>query len=320
MSKKYTHISQEQRYTISKFLIENYSYSKISKILGIDKSTVSREVRRNRDKKGNYKPRIANKKSKERKSRFREERILNSKIKMLIHKYIKLKWSPEQIFGYCEKKETKMVSIKSIYNYVNNMGNLKKHLRHNKPYKRKYGSGTNRPDTIKDRVSIDKRPPIVEEKSRIGDWEVDLIESAGKKAYLLVLVDRKTSFTEIVKLNSKRAEKVQKAIINTLSLYPKINKTITSDNGKEFTNHKQISNKLHIDFYFTNPYCSWEKGLVEYTNKLIRQYVPKKEDFSQINQRKINQIIYDLNNRPRKKLGFNSPNYLFFNNIDNRCT
>ena len=77
---------------------------------------------------------------------------------------------------------------------------------------------------------------------------------------------------------------------------------------------------MHIDFYFTNPYCSWEKGLVEYTNKLIRQYVPKKEDFSQINQRKINQIIYDLNNRPRKKLGFNSPNYLFFNNIANRCT
>ena len=88
-------------------MIENYSYSKISKILGIDKSTVSREVRRNRDKKGNYKPRIANKKSKKRKSRFREERILNSKMRMLIHKYIKLKWSPEQIFGYCEKKRDK---------------------------------------------------------------------------------------------------------------------------------------------------------------------------------------------------------------------
>ncbi|MDO4224309.1 MAG: IS30 family transposase [Bergeyella zoohelcum] len=160
-------------------------------------------------------------------------------------------------------------------------------------------------------MPISQRPTIVNDKKRFGDWEVDLIEGKNHSSFALTLVERKSAFCLVQKLENKKAETVAKAIINSLAPYRKWVKTITSDNGKEFSNHERISAKLGIDYYFADPYSSWQRGLNEYTNKLIRQYLPKKSNLKNFDNQYIKDITIRLNNRPRKKLNFDTPQNVF---------
>ena len=158
---------------------------------------------------------------------------------------------------------------------------------------------------------INQRPKIVDTKARFGDWEVDTIIGRNHKSAILTLTERKSQFELMVKTDGTKAESIKKQMINLLAPFKEQVKTITSDNGKEFTKHQAIAKKLDTQFFFADPYSPWQRGLNEYNNKLIRQYLPKKTDFNQINNQTINMIISKLNNRPRKLLGYKTPNETF---------
>jgi IS30 family transposase len=156
----------------------------------------------------------------------------------------------------------------------------------------------------------------VEAKQRIGDWEIDLIIGKGHKGAQLTLVDRMTSFTLIQTVTSKRAEEVQKAIVLALDPYKDVVRTITNDNGKEFALHKLTAKQLNTQVYFCNPYASYERGLNEYINKLIRQFYPKEMELNNIKQSRNLKIMELLNKRPRKKLNYKTPEQVFFYNLE----
>jgi IS30 family transposase len=204
----------------------------------------------------------------------------------------------------------------TIYRYIyqnkSRGGRLYKRLRHkNKKYHNRANTYQRR-GIIIDRVSIDKRPKIVERKNRIGDFEIDTVIGRHHIGALVTVVDRKSKFTLIKNATSKRAEEATKALIDMLLPLKPITKTITSDNGKEFAYHKEVSEALDTDFYFAHPYSSWERGLNEHTNGLIRQYLPKKTDFTQISKEEITNIQDKLNHRPRKVLNYRTPYEVFF--------
>ncbi|MCF6340646.1 MAG: IS30 family transposase [Sulfurimonas sp.] len=234
---------------------------------------------------------------------------------------VKLKqdWSPEQIAGRMKLDTGVSVVHETIYRYIYtnkyNGGKLYKSLRHkNKKYHCRSNDYRSR-GTIIDRVMIGKRPKIVERKSRIGDLEIDTVIGKGHKGALVTVVDRKSKFVLIKNVPSKEASVVTKALIEMIQPIKAITHTITSDNGKEFAYHKQVSAALDTDFYFANPYQSWQRGLNEHTNGLIREYFPKKTEFKNITDEQIVEVQNRLNARPRKVLGYKTPAEVFFDTI-----
>jgi len=242
--------------------------------------------------------------------------VMTSKVKAYIKNKLKKDWSPEQIAGRMKLDIGIHICHETIYRYIyynkSRGGRLYKHLRHKN---KKYHNRSNiyqRRGIIIDRISIDKRPKIVERKNRIGDFEIDTVIGRHHVGALVTVVDRKSKFTLIKKVSSKKAEEVTKALVTMLTPLKPITKTITSDNGKEFAYHKEVSEALDTSFYFAHPYSSWERGLNEHTNGLIRQYLPKKTDFTQISKEEIITIQDKLNHRPRKVLNYRTPYEVFF--------
>ena len=219
---------------------------------------------------------------------------------------MKLFWSPEQIVGWCRSNSIEMVSHTKIYSYVKEDklcgGQLFTYLRHRKRYRKKYGSSSSK-GKIADKVPIENRPKIVEKKSRIGDFEIDLIIGKGHKGAQLTIVDRMTSYTIIQTITSKKSSEVQKAIVSALTPYKSIVNQLTA---------KQLNTKV----FFCNPYASYERGLNEYINKLIRQFYPKQMELTNIKQSRNIEIMDLLNKRPRKKLNFKTPEKVFFDNFN----
>ena len=180
----------------------------------------------------------------------------------------------------------------------------------NKKRKKQYGSRDKR-GQIRNRVSIDESPAIVAEKTRIGDWEIDTVIGQNHPGALVTIVDRVSKFTLIKKVDSKHAEVVTAATI--ILLQPYLDKAlITADNGKEFARHETIKERLNIDVYFAHPYHSWERGLNENTNGLIRQYFTKGSSFENITDDEVAAVMNKLNHRPRKTLHFKTPHAVFF--------
>lgn len=224
-------------------------------------------------------------------------------------------WSPEQISLWLAQEEKIQVSHEWIYLYLlqdkRKGGDLYRHLRCQKTRRKRYGSHDRR-GQITNRISIEKRPAIVDERARIGDWELDTIIGKGHQQAIVSLAERKSRLALIAKVPSKEAEGVKEAVIGLLSRLSKHVHTITSDNGKEFARHEAMAKALNADFYFAHPYASWERGLNENTNGLIRQYFPKDSDFSSITDQDLQRVMDKLNNRPRKCLGMKTPNQVFF--------
>ena len=173
----------------------------------------------------------------------------------------------------------------------------------------------NRKIIIKNKVSIDDRPEIINNKERYGDWEIDTIIGKNHKGAIVTVVERKSSFILIRKLKGKNASELAIETIRLMMPYKELVHSITSDNGLEFANHEYIAQKLNAQFYFAHPYSSWERCLSEYSNKLIRQYIPKKSSFNEFSTDYLNEVNIKLNNRPRKILNFNSPLNVFINNF-----
>lgn len=321
MSKVYKHLSQEQRYKLEALLKAGVNKSAIAVQLGVDRSTLYRELKRNKQKRGGYNGSFAQELSDERKERFSAQRKMNlSMEKLITQKLTNEQWSPEQIKGYCDDNSIEMVSHERIYQFIwdNKFkgGNLYKHLRTgNKKYRKRYGSGK-ASRGITNRVFIDFRPKIVDDKLRFGDWEIDTIIGKNHKGAIVVIVERKSGFFLMKKLNGKDAVELAKAVVRLLAPFKSKVFTITSDNGLEFAEHQIMAKKLEAKFYFAHPYSSWERGLSENTNKLVRQYIPKKSIFKNITDMKINEINMKINKRPRKKLGFKTPLFVFLSSFN----
>jgi IS30 family transposase len=317
-----TQITAEQRYTISVLRKEGKSKKEIAKTIGKHPSSIGRELKRNCDlRSGEYRSELAEKKCRER-HKFKLKAIkLTEEIKWHIYSKLKLRYSPEQIYGRAKLEGIKMVSHETIYQYIwkdkANHGDIYNNLRRNGKRYRKRGASKDHRGQIVDRVDISARPPIVEQKERIGDLEVDTIIGAQHQGALVTIVDRKTKATKIGLLASKDSELLADKIRIMLASWTFV-KTMTSDNGKEFAQHKTIAKDCRLDFYFAEPYKSWQRGLNENTNGLIRQFIGKKTHFTYLTDRYIQFIEDNLNNRPRKTLNYYTPNEVLLQELNSQ--
>jgi transposase, IS30 family len=306
-----SHVTLEQRYTIDVMLQQNFKQIEIARAIGKDKSVVSREISRNCDiRNGEYRSDLAQRKKESRQKERIRYKKLDEKMANVIAEKLAVKWSPEQITNRCIKDGVEMVSHERIYQFIkedkDNGGFLHKNMRRKKKYRNRIKIKETR-GKIKDQKSIKDRPEIVDEKTRFGDLEVDLIIGEHHKGALITINDRRTGYAKIKLMKSKNAKQIARAIVKELEPLKKYIHTMTSDNGKEFAEHKYISEKLDIDYYFAEPYSSWQRGANENFNGLVRQYFPKKTNFEELTWREIKYVERQLNQRPRKRLGFNTP-------------
>jgi len=311
------HLTREERYTISAMYRQGCTQKMIAEAINKDKSVISRELKRNANSKGKYFFEYAQDVASLRKERMKKPRKLHQCLKKEIVGLIEQDWSPQQIEGRLKLENKPSVSHETIYKMIrqdkDGGGTLYKHTRHQlKHRKRPIGVKI----SIKNRVTIDHRPEIVDTKQRFGDWEIDTIVGENNKGAIVTMVERKTAFMMMGKLTKgKNATELAKTVSGMLLAYLHHVHTITGDNGTEFAEHQTIAKNLKTKFFFTHPYASWEKGLIENTNKLIRQYIPKKTNFDTMNDQQIKKIQYKINNRPRKNLNFKSPKEIFFLNL-----
>jgi transposase, IS30 family len=316
---KNKHLTSSQRYQIQVLLQVNTSKDKIAKLIDTDKSTIYREIARNKSKRV-YSAANAQEYSDERKERFGRHRTLTSSMEKTIKEKITTEqWSPKQIVGKSKLNNIAMVSHERIYQLIRqdkkDGGTLYTHLRHKLKHRKQPINSTK--ITIKNKVSIELRPAIVDAQERCGDWEIDTIIGKDQKGAILTMTERKTGFLLMEKMKfGKQAEPLAKAVIRLLTCYKNTVHTITSDNGTEFAEHEIIAKKLNADYYFAHPYSSWERGLNEYTNKLIRQYIIKGSNFDLYDDVFIKLIQNKINRRPREKLGFQTPLKIFFASLN----
>jgi IS30 family transposase len=318
----YTQLTLQKRYHISALLKSGLKQKEIANELGVHPSTISRELKRNKDKIRGYSADFAQIISTNVQMQKKKRFSLTKTLEKYIRAKLKLDWSPEQIAGRMKLDTGVSVVHETIYRYIyankSNGGKLYTYLRHkNKKYHKRSNEYKAR-GTLIDRVMIDSRPKIVEKKSRIGDLEIDTVIGKNHVGALVTVVDRKSKFTLIKNVPSKEARVVTKALIEMIQPIKAITHTITSDNGKEFAYHKEVAAALDVDFYFANPYHSWERGLNEHTNGLIRQYLPKKSEFIHVSKDEIIMIQNRLNHRPRKVLGYKTPYEVFFSEMSKK--
>ena len=316
MTQGLTHLTPGERSQIEVLLRRGDSKRAIGRLLGRPPSTIRREIKRNSGQRG-YRPKQAQAKAEERRATVsrRPTKMTPGMVALIEAKLTGCQWSPEQISGRMKLEAKGDVSHERIYAHVwadkRAGGGLYKHLRHGaKKYNKRKGKTSGR-GLIPGRVDIDQRPRIVDAKSRLGDWEVDTVIGANHKGALVTAIDRASKFTVIEAVPNKTSEAVTKALTHRLGAFPDRVLTLTADNGKEFAGHQEITASLKAPVYFATPYHSWERGLNEHTNGLIRQYLPKTRSFLDLDPAEVDKIERLLNNRPRKILGFKTPQEVF---------
>ena len=314
----YKHLTREQRYGIYLGKQKGETLEMIARSIGVNKSTVSREIKRNSTPNGRYVWNKAHDMAESRQRHTPGNRGLAMTLKWRVIELIKTEqWSPRQISGRL-RLEGINVSHEAIYGLIrkDGSGELASHCRHKMKYKRKASRRHETKATnIRNRVSIHQRPAEADGR-RFGDWEMDLIVDRDGNA-ILTLTERSTNFLLMEKLkHGKKAGQVAKAVWRLLLPYKgEALKSITTDNGSEFAEHEWITKKLNVPVYFADSYCAWQKGAIENANKLVRQYIPKGTDISTVTEGKIAKIRKKINARPREKLNFLTPKEVFFKNI-----
>jgi len=309
----YSQLAQEQRYQIDALMTAGNNQTEVADIVGVHKSTVSRKLRRNRGGCGE-RPKQAQSLAVERRRGKAQARLTIDDWNW-IEALLREDWSPEQVSLWLAKERLCRVSHewveRHIYHDQGLGGDLHLHLRCRKQRRKRYGSYSRR-GQLPGRVSIDRRPAIVERRCRLGDWELDTVIGKNHKGALVSLCERKSRLVMIGKVANKSAGEVGKAVVRLLRSLPRRVHTLTSDNGREFAGHRSIAKALGAKFYFAHPYASWERGSNENGNGLIRQYLPKGTDFTTVTRRDLCAVMDKLNNRPRKCLGMKTPNQVFF--------
>ena len=316
----YTHLTPSERGQLHALYREGKSQTYMADCLGRHRSTISRELRRNG--RGNrYNAPRAQRQYHQRREWCRPAQKQTHRMlwRYVIDKLIE-GWPPEAIAGRLPLEflddATMRISYETIYRTLysdKRCHYLIKYLPQARPKRRKRGQGkTSRGPSIPNRVGIEQRPAIVEERSRFGDWEGDTIVGAGQQGYLVTLVDRTSRLLVCRKVDTKHADLVAQTVIHALEEMPiSWVKTITFDNGSEFAGHEKMAEALPTSIYFAAPYSSYQRGTNENTNGLIRRYLPKGTPFGGLTDQQVRQIEEDLNNRPRKILGYQTPYEVF---------
>lgn len=307
---KYKQITQEERYQIAALLAAGFNQSYIAAQLSRDKSTISREISRNKGPRS-YQPKQANDKALQRRKTAYKAVKMTAELITFVESKLREEWSPDQISGWLLIECHMTLSHERIYQHIwedkHQGGDLYKHLRRQGKKYEKRCNGKSSRGQIKNRVSIDHRPMIVAAKLRVGDWEIDTVIGKNHQGALVTLVERKTLYTLVAQVDRKQADKVTKATIDLLTPFEGRVHSITADNGKEFAFHEEIAKQLKTKVYFAHPYHSWERGLNENTNGLLRQYFPKHTNLKNVTKEEVDLAAYKLNNRPRKTLGYKTP-------------
>ena len=312
----YKQLTQEQRYQIGAYLKTGMKKVEIAKEIGVAASTVWREIKRN-SAAYRYNPSYAIRLARERHQNKRK-RCIDGEIWAKVEEFVRRQWSPEQISARLKLEGVGSVSHETIYLRIyrdkREGGDLYKHMRRRQKYRQRKGKYYCRKgwDT---RRPISERPIVVDERSRIGDWEADTIIGSERIGGIISLVERRSRYCLLRKVPTKSAQTVAEAVCT--SLLPLKDKvlTITSDNGFEFRRHGSIAKTLDADFFFADPYSSWQRGTNENTNGLVRQYFPKRTNFAEVTDEAIRDVADSLNNRPRKVLNFRTPNEVINNHF-----
>lgn len=313
----YKQLTSEQRYTISVLLQNRTKQKEIAKAINVSASTVSREIRRNSGARGRYNWETAQTNAVQTKRKKPGNHSINKDVleeaKRLL---VTEQWSPEQISGVLAK-DGKHISHETIYRMIRKDkaegGTLYKHCRHKLKHRARPVGG--RRISIPNRTSISERPTEVDGK-RFGDFEMYTIVGKGNHGAIVTQIERSTNMLFMRKLKKgKNAKELARTVIHLLSPFKEHIKSITTDNGTEFACHEMIGKSLGVNIYFTDPYASWQKGAIENTNGLIRQYVSKTETFEHVSHQQITKYTKKINMRPRKKLEFKTPQECFYEQI-----
>jgi len=311
----YKQLTDEERYQIEALKREGFNQSEIARSLNRRPSTINRELARNSDHKG-YRGKLAVSRTDRRRREAKKSEKLDSAMCSMIRNLLTDYLSPEQISGRLKLELGIEISHETIYRYIRSDkksgGSLYKYLRSRGKAYRKRGSNKDSRGRICNAISIDERPEVVEEKSRIGDWEIDTVIGKNHQQAIVTIVERVSKFSVMKKVKQKTAEAVANATIELLRPYQDRVLMITADNGKEFAQHQKVAGALGCDYYFAHPYSSWERGLNENTNGLLRQFFPKGSRFEEVTERDLKRAKGMLNRRPRKTLGYATPTEVFF--------
>ena len=310
-NKKYKHLNNVERKEIVFLLEKGYSLRGVAKILGRSPNTVDQEIKEN-SVNGTYDHLKAQHKAyiKRKYSKYQGMKVVeDNNLRNYVEERLKQDWSPEEISGRIKNydKHIKYIGFKGIYKFIDSCygRNLERCLRYRG--KKRKGGNKIKVGQLKNRTFIDQRPEITNRRERFGDWEGDLIVSGKQgQGVLLVLYERKAMYVAIKKIMSRRCDAVNEYIKEMTGGFVCFS-SLTIDNDISFRKHEELSGLLGAPIFFCHPYHAWEKGGVENTNKLIRQYIPKGSDISKYSEEYIKEIEDKLNNRPRKKLGYKTP-------------
>lgn len=301
-----------QRYQISALQSLGHSYTEIAHVIQVHKSTVSREIARNTSSRG-YRPFPAHQNALHR--RRPPVYRISTDVWEQVFRLLRQDWSPEQISGRLKREQAIRISPEWIYQYVfaNRRlgGTLFQHLRCLRKRKKR-GRVVERRGRLPNIQSIDLRPAIVNRRGRLGDWEVDTLVGKRTGQVLVTLTERKSRLTLLALAENQSSAAVRRQICRLLLPYKEKAFSLTSDRGSEFAEHVEIATTLGVSFYFAHPYAAWERGTNENTNGLLRQYFPKHVSLQDISEAQVEAVIYKLNHRPRKTLGFRTPFEVFF--------
>lgn len=307
----YRQITSGERYMISALHMQGFSFAEIAKQLGKHRTSIWREVTRNRCKDGGYRPSKADSRTRARRSRSRRNWRFSDRYLQMVIALIRLDWSPEQVAGWLRTNRIFSISHATIYRYIwydrFYGGYLYTHLRQaDKNRRKRYGSPDSR-GVLPNKRHISERPPGAENRSRIGHWEIDTVMGSNDQHCIVTIVERKSKYLIIGKLKARTTAELNRRVIKLIHREARKVRTITADNGTEFHAYEEIERTTETQFYFATPHHSWERGLNENTNGLIRQYLPKGKSMADITQHECNAIAKKLNRRPRKLLGFKTP-------------
>lgn len=312
----YQQLTLCERESIAQMKYAGQSPEKIGRALDRAPSTIRREIKRNICEK-DYRPSQAHRQAQQRRCERPLQRKLDCPdLQDEVRKGMSRNWSPETIAGRLKErspKNTKLhIGYQTIYRWIwsspQRISQLKCYLRHGRYRKRGLGKRC----VLKNRISISERPPSVNDRSRLGDWEGDTIVGKNHSGFIMTMVERTTGFLIARRMRDKRASTLNRAAVSGFASIPdSALHTLTLDNGTEFAKHELLSGQLGISIYFADPYSSWQRGTNENTNGLLRQYIPKGTDILTVSPTTLAFYVDQINNRPRKRLGFKTPNEAF---------
>ena len=306
----YHQLTSEERYQLSALRKLGCSRAEIARQLNRHRSTIGREIERNSRSDGGYRASTAGERTRARRSRSRRNQRFTAADWRLVDPWIREDFSPEQVSGWLRRVRLLSISHETIYRHIwadwKRGGTLRHHLRGARKQRRKRCGHYDSRGRLAGKRPISERPPGAENRSRVGHLEGDTVLGTDRHC-LLTLVDRKTGFTWIGKLEARTVEATSGAAIRLINAAARTTRTVTVDNGTEFHGYKAIEVATGVTFFFATPHHSWERGTSENTNGLIRQYAPKRTSLARLTQADCDRIAAKLNNRPRKRLGFRTP-------------